>query len=53
MLALAKNAGQGFHFIPEHDELGSLMRIENGPLGERVVKAIPKVIQTLLNLTLI
>jgi chloramphenicol 3-O phosphotransferase len=40
-------ADQGFHFIPEHDDLGPLMRIENGPYGQALGKTIPKVIQTL------
>jgi chloramphenicol 3-O phosphotransferase len=40
-------ADQGFHFIPEHDELGPLMRIENGDYGKKVVGAVPKVIKTL------
>lgn len=38
---------QGFHFIPEHDDLGPLMRIENGPYGKAIGNTIPKVIQTL------
>lgn len=40
-------ADQGFHFIPEHDDLGPLMRIENGPYGKALGKTIPKVIQTI------
>lgn len=39
-------ADQGFHFVPEHDEVGPLMRIENGPYGQALGKTIPKVIQT-------
>ncbi len=40
-------ADQGFHFIPEHDDLGPLMRIEDGAYGQAIVKTVPKVIQTL------
>lgn len=40
-------ADQGFHFIPEHDDLGPLMRIENGPYGKAIGNTIPKVIKTL------
>jgi len=40
-------ADQGFQFIPERDELGPLMRIQNGPLGEAIVKTMPKVIRGL------
>jgi len=40
-------ADQGFHFIPEHDEVGPLVRIVSGPFGEAVVKAVPNVIRTL------
>ena len=46
-IGFGEKADQGFHFIPEHDELGPLMRIEDGPFGKVVVKIIPKVIQTL------
>lgn len=40
-------ADQGFHFIPEHDDLGPLMRIENGPYGKAIGNTIPKVIKTI------
>lgn len=42
-------ADQGFHFIPEHDEIGPLMRIECGPFGDAVIDSTPNVIQTLVN----
>lgn len=40
-------ADQGFHFIPEHDDLGPLMRIENGPYGKAIGNTTPKVIKTI------
>ena len=40
-------ADQGFHFIPEHDEVGPLMRIEEGDYGRKIVKTVPKVIKIL------
>lgn len=42
-----EKANEGLHFIPDRDEHGPIMRIHIGPLGEAVVKSIPKVIKTL------
>jgi len=46
-VGFGEKADQGFHFIPEHDEVGPLMRIETGLYGKKIVKVSPKVIQTL------
>lgn len=46
-VGFGEKAEQGFHFIPERDDLGPLMRIENGPYGKAIGSTIPKVIQTL------
>lgn len=46
-VGLGENASEGFHFIPEQDEEGPIMRIESGPFGRRVAESCPKVVKTL------
>jgi len=46
-VGFGEKAAEGFHFIPDRDEHGPIMGIQSGPLGEAIVKSIPKVIKTL------
>lgn len=46
-VGFGEKAKEGFHFIPEQDEEGPIMRIESGPFGRAIMKSCPKVIKTL------
>ena len=48
-VGFGEKANLGFHFIPESDEEGPLMRIETGSFGKAVSQSCPKVVKVLAN----
>lgn len=46
-VGFGEKALEGYHFIPDHDQRGSIMRVESGPAGKAVTHSMPKVVKTL------
>ncbi|MBA3814478.1 MAG: hypothetical protein H0X26_08365 [Alphaproteobacteria bacterium] len=46
-VGFGEKANEGFQFVADQDEHGPIMCIHSGPLGEAIVKSIPKVVKTL------